>query len=373
MASNQRVSKTQGLVNISLTPKGIVEFLKAGVKADQPVFLWGPPGVAKSALVQKVARDLGFDYYDFRALLHDVVDLNGLPVMSQDGKYTHWLRPRFLPELREDNKDERGIFHLDELNAAGPQMQAVCYQLVLDRKAGEHKLHPGWVPIGSGNNDTDGAVTSKMPTPLKSRFMHLNIGMEPNESIPGTQRLVNQNQWCEDWIEWGLENGLHSDVIAYHRWTAGQDLYCFSKSWQTFPCLRTWEFVSKVLKQNPPQSMLFPLIAGAIGEGHASKAYAFIQDARSLPHLEEILRNPLKVPVPTESAKKYAFVTSLAARVTTGKDFKPAVKYLERMESDFQVIAIKDMVLRTQVLRKDKDFLEWCAGPVGALIVDAMK
>jgi MoxR-like ATPase len=92
----------------------------------QPVFIWGGPGIGKSAVVRKLAADLALPLQDIRALLLDPVDLRGLPYLSE-GR-SKWAPPDFLP------KDGAGILFLDELNAAPAMVQASCYQLVLDRK-----------------------------------------------------------------------------------------------------------------------------------------------------------------------------------------------------------------------------------------------
>jgi hypothetical protein len=327
--------------------------------------------------MRKVANKRNMDLYDFRALMHDPVDLSGIPTTSPDGKHTIWLRPSFLPELTDNNKDERGIFFIDELNAASPSMQALCYQVVHDRRAGEHLLHPGWIPMAAGNYDTDGAVTNKMPTPLKSRFIHLNIGLEPPDANTGVRRLVNQGKWNDEWIEWGLSEGkIHPLVIAYHRFTGGSDLYAFSKTSQTFPCLRTWEFVSNVLKTKPSSNLLFPLLAGCINEGYAAKMYAFVQDSLLLPDLDELLKNPEKTPLPKNGQQRYALVTALSAKLVNmeGKEFQKAFSqaliFVERLEGDMQILSMKDVFysVRKNDVGKNSDFRRWACGPVGAAL-----
>ena len=83
----------------------------------QPVFIWGGPGIGKSAVVRQLADDLAIPLQDVRALLLDPVDLRGLPFLDSDGR-SKWSTPDFLPQEGE------GILFLDELNAAPAMVQA---------------------------------------------------------------------------------------------------------------------------------------------------------------------------------------------------------------------------------------------------------
>jgi MoxR-like ATPase len=45
----------------SVTQKQLLELL-LNIALTRPVFIWGPPGIGKSALVQQFAADLGLPY-----------------------------------------------------------------------------------------------------------------------------------------------------------------------------------------------------------------------------------------------------------------------------------------------------------------------
>src|SRR5260370_10118650 len=107
--------------------------LRTLVAARQPVFIWGGPGIGKSAVVRQLAEALAVPLQDVRALLLDPVDLRGLPFLGTDGR-SKWATPEFPP------RDGTGILVLDELNASPSMAEANCYQLVLDRKLGEYTL-----------------------------------------------------------------------------------------------------------------------------------------------------------------------------------------------------------------------------------------
>ena len=136
-------------------------------------FIWGSPGVGKSSIIGQLARSLNLALRDIRALLLDPVDLRGLPYVA-DGR-SKWATPEFLPQ------EGAGILLLDELNSAPAMVQAAFYQLILDRRLGEYTLPDGWVIIAAGNRDGDRAHTTRMPTPLRNRFVHLEFEVDAQE------------------------------------------------------------------------------------------------------------------------------------------------------------------------------------------------
>jgi len=71
--------------------------LRVLVSARQPVFVWGGPGVGKSAIVRQLAEALKITLQDVRALLLDPVDLRGLPFLGTDGR-SKWATPEFFPQ-----------------------------------------------------------------------------------------------------------------------------------------------------------------------------------------------------------------------------------------------------------------------------------
>src|SRR5947209_9495527 len=154
--------------------------LRVLVKARQPVFIWGGPGIGKSAIVYQLSQELNLPMQYVRALLLDPVDLRGIPFLSE-GR-SKWAVPEFL------RREVSGILFLDELNAAPAMVQASCYQLVLDRKLAEYTLPAGWAIVAAGNRDSDRAATARMPTPLRNRFVHVDFEVD-----------------VQEWSEWAIK------------------------------------------------------------------------------------------------------------------------------------------------------------------------
>jgi hypothetical protein len=311
----------------------IASALRTLVAARQPVFIWGGPGVGKSAVVHQLAAVLKVILQDVRALLLDPVDLRGLPFLGQDGR-SKWATPEFLPQ------GGSGILFLDELNAAPCMVQASCYQLVLDRKLGEYTLPEGWAIIAAGNRDSERAVTTRMPTPLRNRFVHLEFEVD-----------------LQDWSEWAIQAGVRPEVIAFLRFRP-EVLSAFDRDANAFPSPRSWEFVSRILDSAPDQSIEHELFSGAVGTGAATEFSAFLRMFRELPNIDAILMNPLKEPVPENAAAQYA-VASALARCASDMNFDRVCLYLDRMPTEFSVLCVRDASLREPGIRHTASYTKW--------------
>jgi len=239
----------------------------------RPLFIWGPPGVGKSSIVQQVCKELGLEFLDLRLALLEPVDLRGVPFIRKNGengeKTVFWARPVFLPE------EGKGILFLDEMNAAAPSIQASAYQLVLDRRVGEHVIGDDWYIIAAGNRETDAAVTYRMPSPLRNRFIHVEYEFS-----------------VDDWSEWAIQRGIHPHVVGFVNFRRDL-LFNFNPNSadKSFATPRTWEFVSDLLHAGIYNS---EVIGGTVGSGVAVEFMAFISLQEKLPNINDILSGSLE-------------------------------------------------------------------------------
>jgi ATPase family associated with various cellular activities (AAA) len=312
---------------VSRALKGIV------VREKQAVFIWGPPGSGKSAVVNQLAAELGIALRDIRALLLDPVDLRGLPFVAKNGR-SQWATPDFLPQ------DGEGILFLDELNAAPAMVQASCYQLVLDRKLGEYTLPAGWAIVAAGNRDSDRAATTHMPTPLRNRFVHIDFEVD-----------------VQEWSEWAITTSVRPEVIAFVRFRP-ELLSAFDRDSNAFPSPRSWEFVSRILNSGPDPAAEHELIAGAVGAGAGTEFSAFLRMFRELPNIDAILLNPTQEPVPENAAAQYA-VASALARCASDTNFDRICLYLNRLPTEFRVLCVRDATLRDPAIRSTAGFVKF--------------
>jgi len=333
-----------------MRPSAVSKTLNYLIDAQQPGMLWGPPGVGKSSVIRQVATARGIGLIDLRLSQLDAVDLRGIPSVLATGK-THWNQPTFLPTEGE------GILFLDEINLGAPSVMAAGYQLVLDRKLGDYELPPGWIVLAAGNRTQDRTNVQQMSTALKNRFVHLDYE-------------VNLDDWCD----WALRNGVHVSVLSFIRFRPTM-LNMFDaplksddadkrrqaqamKDANAFATPRSWEFMSKMVTQQPDPEVEYDLFCGTVGEGAAAEFMGYLKYYRDLPNLDALLMNPSKTNVPSEPATLYALSTGLAAKATDD-NFDRVVQYALRMPQEFQVLLMKDAVTRSESLTNTKAFNEW--------------
>lgn len=294
-----------------MRPTEAIQALKVAVAARQPVMLHGSPGIGKSDVVRQVASELGMDLIDIRLSQLDPVDLRGIPSVDKERGVTSWNIPDFFPT----DKDSKGILFLDELPSAPQAVQAAGYQLVLDRKLGNYELPEGWIVVAAGNRTTDGAIVNKMSTALKNRFMHIDYE-------------VNN----DDWTQWALSAGVSPEVIGFLRFrpmllnefearnnsAEERKRVQMLKDSKAFATPRSWAFLDRIFKQDPPKEIENELYQGIVGEGAAAEFSGYIRYYRNLPNLDTLLLNPEKTPVPEEPAVLYALSAGLGAKASPG-------------------------------------------------------
>lgn len=59
-----------------MKPSLATKAIEKCIAVKQPLFIWGPPGVGKSAVIKQIAQQSNMELIDLRLSLLDSVDLN---------------------------------------------------------------------------------------------------------------------------------------------------------------------------------------------------------------------------------------------------------------------------------------------------------
>jgi hypothetical protein len=192
----------------------------------------------------------------------------------------------------------------------------------------------------AGNKSTDNAITNRLSTAMQSRLIHLFLEVENKE-----------------WLVWARDNNIDYRIISYIEFKPNS-LFSFDLIHNdcTFPTLRTWEFVSKLIKGI--QEPMLALICGAIGEAVGREFYSYCQIFTDLPTKEEIINKPLDVVVPNEPSTLYA-VYGLLYDITTEDNLGPIMQYLGRLPTEFQYLTGKAILKKNPKFMTHSSFKEW--------------
>jgi hypothetical protein len=317
-----------------MTPSQLKISLRHLMLNRRPAFIWGPPGVGKSDIVESIAEEDKIGLIDFRMALRDPTDIKGFPMPDIATKTMKFFRDGELPTKG------KGILFLDELNSATPATQAAAMQLTLTGKIGDYTLPKGWSILAAGNRESDRSVVNRMPAALALRFTHLDLEVS-----------------LDDWCAWAMDKAIPTELIAFLRFRPNL-LHAFDPTKRSSPNPRSWSFVSEDLNAGLTKDIELELANGKVGEGAASEYIAFLQVYRDLPSIDEIMLNPDKVPVPTAPATLYALASALGAKVKHDT-FDRAMQYITRMPIEFQVVTIRDACRQEPKVASTKAFIKW--------------
>jgi hypothetical protein len=286
------------------------------VRLDQPIYVSGPPGIAKSQAAAQVCDEDGMFHCDIRVSQYEGIDFRGLPDLS-DGR-TRWNLPLTLPFIGNDAFPDDRIILLtfDEMNSAQDDgVLAVLYQAVSERRVGEHIFKPNVRIMGMGNRDTDKGITRRIPTPLANRFTHA-------EMVIDEEAVVN----------YFLSKGYPRIACGFLMFRKPLvSTFDPSSPSRVFASPRTWEkALTYHMDQTMPLDVQQAAISGAIGEGPASEFNAYLQMAGKIVPTSAIIKDPKGVPLPEDEGMCWAMTMSVSGDMDK-TNVGPLTTYLTRI------------------------------------------
>jgi hypothetical protein len=299
------------------------------------LFLWGPPGIGKSELVENITKELGGLMIDLRLGQMEPTDIRGIPFYNKDIGKMDWAPPVELPDEEMAKDYPIVVLFLDELNSAAPSVQSAAYQLILNRRIGKYRLPKNVVMVAAGNRESDKGVTYRMPTPLANRFLHQEMKVD-----------------FASWQEWAVTNKVHKDVVGYLSF-AKQDLYDFDSksSSRAFATPRTWSFVSELLQEDDSDdNTMTNLIAGTVGEGLAVKFMAHRKIAGRMPNPADILSGKVTTLDVKEVSAMYSLVISMCYELKAAVENKVEDKKFQDMADHFLGYMMKNFETELTVM-----------------------
>ena len=130
------------------------------VEEQRPVFLMGPPGLGKTAVVQQVAAEMGVGLVSYSMTHHTRQSALGLPFI-QSKKYggrqtsvTEYTMSEIIAavyDVMEETGVREGILFLDEINCVSETLTPAMLEFLQFKRFGRHQVPPGWIVLTAGN------------------------------------------------------------------------------------------------------------------------------------------------------------------------------------------------------------------------------
>lgn len=298
-----------------------------------PAIFRGAPGIAKSAIIDRVVRECGFHLETVLASLRQPEDFLGLPIPVKDEAdrqmVVSWMREQ-VPNARELDVGpnvvafsvttysppawavkawlaERAVVFFDEINSAPPAVQAALLRVVLDGVVGELELPHGVRFVAAMNPTEEAAGGWDLAPPLANRFGHFDWPLPAVQSWIGYMAAGARNDigergdpekeekavlgaWPEHFAKsaGAMSGFLTARPEMFHKQPAAGD----PKASGAWPSPRSIEMAARALGASRLRGLSEKeqddCVAGFVGEGFAAEFSTYRRKA-DLPNPEDVL------------------------------------------------------------------------------------
>lgn len=283
-----------------------------------PVFLWGPPGVGKTSVLESMSRALHERMWTVLLSIREPQDLGGLPVITPKGVKLH--PPLWANELIAN---KGGVVFFDEFNTSAPTTQSAALRVIYGGYAGDERLPSETTSfVLAGNRADQSAGGYDLTGAIANRMVHFDFTPDSNDWCAGMLSGwpdVAVRRLPKDWQD-GIasKRGLTAAFITVKPTLLNALPASHSEQGKAWPSGRTWEYVATLLAACDSLGLAARstearlLVNGAIGEGAAKEFFHWLVNM-DLPDPEAVLANPKKIDIPMRQDQIMALLDSVSA------------------------------------------------------------
>lgn len=174
---------------------------------QRPIFLMGPPGIGKTAIMEQVAQELGVGMVAYSMTHHTRQSAIGLPFIVErtyGGKtynvseYTMSEIIASVYDMMEETGWKEGLLFLDEVNCVSETLAPAMLQFLQYKIFGRHQLPEGWVVVAAGNPPEYNSSAREFDIVTWDRLKRIDVSPE-----------------FQVWKEYGYQWGIHPAIMTY--------------------------------------------------------------------------------------------------------------------------------------------------------------
>ncbi len=211
------------------------------IAKQRPVFLMGPPGIGKTAIMEQIAQELDVALVSYSMTHHTRQSALGLPFIvkkTYGGKeydiseYTMSEIIASVYDMMETTGKREGILFLDEINCVSETLAPAMLQFLQFKIFGRHQVPSGWIVVTAGNPPEYNKSVREFDIVTWDRLKRIDV--EPDFSV---------------WKEYGYRKGIHAAVMTYLE-IKKDDFYKVETTvdGKTFVTARGWEDLSTMIQ-----------------------------------------------------------------------------------------------------------------------------
>ena len=174
---------------------------------QRPVFLMGPPGIGKTAIMEQVAAELGVGLVSYSMTHHTRQSALGLPFIEKKvyggveysvSEYTMSEIIASVYDMMERTGLKEGILFLDEINCVSETLAPAMLQFLQYKIFGRHRVPEGWIVVTAGNPPEYNNSVREFDIVTWDRLKRIDV--EPDYDV---------------WKEYAYKKGIHPAILTY--------------------------------------------------------------------------------------------------------------------------------------------------------------
>lgn len=180
---------------------------KIPIERQRPIFLMGPPGIGKTAIMEQVASELGVGLVSYSMTHHTRQSALGLPFIEKKvyggqeysvSEYTMSEIIASVYDMMEKTGLKEGILFLDEINCVSETLAPAMLQFLQYKIFGRHRVPEGWIVVTAGNPPEYNNSVREFDIVTWDRLKRIDV--EPDYKV---------------WKEYAYKKGVHPAILTY--------------------------------------------------------------------------------------------------------------------------------------------------------------